>query len=567
MYQFMKKILLSIASVVFAMNANAQVESAFINPETVYEGIEETQWVDDKGKDQSGYPIEAGHFLCESENVKMSIAYEEKGKISALAGESDNAKTVTIGGQVYEATKGVTGNSNPTATTTEASTNGFVIQFDVKKDGFIYAICKLSSNKPYYVWEGKAGQGERLVAYSLTMHMLDETTPLGEELNYTLPADADGYFDAQAADADKYADGTVLRWPEKIILGAEAEDVKKNGLGIVKFPVYADAGTYLFHATGSKVTIDGFVFSPTELDMKVNKVGEEPIGEKTYSIIGTINGNWDTDTDMELVNGVYSATIEIAEAGSYEYKIRQDHDWAINWGDNGDGTGVQDGPNFKAELPANSSITITFDPATAAINAYVVGGAIEPADAWKVEGAEGAMEYAGTWAGNWWNLTEDMNADVSGYDYLWIDYDGFEGEIQFGIFYSEWQKTESWGEVWYTDQIILTEAAGVFGLPIEKTKVIEKGVGGVDSEYKGDIYAKHGRQVFTQDRGKASKINIKGIYFGSEAQYNAAKEASAIKTVKAAKKFNGAIYNLAGQKVNASYKGVVIKDGKKYIQK
>ena len=43
--------------------------------------------------------------------------------------------------------------------------------------------------------------------------------------------------------------------------------------------------------------------------------------------------------------------------------------------------------------------------------------------------------------------------------------------------------------------------------------------------------------------------------------------ATAIKTVKAAKKFDGAIYNLAGQKVNASYKGVVIKDGKKYIQK
>ena len=43
--------------------------------------------------------------------------------------------------------------------------------------------------------------------------------------------------------------------------------------------------------------------------------------------------------------------------------------------------------------------------------------------------------------------------------------------------------------------------------------------------------------------------------------------ATAIKTVKAAKKFDGAIYNLAGQKVNASYKGVVIKDGKKFIQK
>ena len=44
-------------------------------------------------------------------------------------------------------------------------------------------------------------------------------------------------------------------------------------------------------------------------------------------------------------------------------------------------------------------------------------------------------------------------------------------------------------------------------------------------------------------------------------------DATAIKTVKAGKKFDGAIYNLAGQKVNASYKGVVIKEGKKYIQK
>ena len=44
-------------------------------------------------------------------------------------------------------------------------------------------------------------------------------------------------------------------------------------------------------------------------------------------------------------------------------------------------------------------------------------------------------------------------------------------------------------------------------------------------------------------------------------------EATAIKTVKSANAENGAIYNLAGQKVSASYKGVVIKDGKKYIQK
>ena len=30
---------------------------------------------------------------------------------------------------------------------------------------------------------------------------------------------------------------------------------------------------------------------------------------------------------------------------------------------------------------------------------------------------------------------------------------------------------------------------------------------------------------------------------------------------------NGAIYNLAGQKVNDTYKGIIIKDGKKMINK
>lgn len=635
MYQFMKKILLSIASVVFAMNANAQVESAFINPETVYEGIEETQWVDDKGKDQSGYPIEAGHFLCESENVKMSIAYEEKGKISALAGESDNAKTVTIGGQVYEATKGVTGNSNPTATTTEASTNGFVIQFDVKKDGFIYAICKLSSNKPYYVWEGKAGQGERLVAYSLTMHMLDETTPLGEELNYTLPADADGYFDAQAADADKYADGTVLRWPEKIILGAEAEDVKKNGLGIVKFPVYADAGTYLFHATGSKVTIDGFVFSPTELDMKVNKVGEEPsefdvwtvagvtslvgaewdptavandmkttdgvtytlvkegvvlekgigyefkvakdhawtesygddsgnakltveetgtytvtftfnaetkeittaaektgeaeIGEKTYSIIGTINGNWDTDTDMEKgADGVYTAVFENIAAGEYKFKVRVNHDWSESYGngDDGDGNTVINVEND------GSTVTVTFNPENQELKCEIAGGAIEPQPVantvlWDTETA------FDSWSATIVIETEKF-ADIKAGDIIRVSYKD-KGD-DFNPIYKH---VEDWSDWTDFQNAINKDNEGYFEAPVTEETIAE-----------------------LQSKG----LRFQGVGF-TLTKVELISDASAINSVKKAANADDAIYNIAGQKVNASYKGLVIKNGKKYIQK
>ena len=44
-------------------------------------------------------------------------------------------------------------------------------------------------------------------------------------------------------------------------------------------------------------------------------------------------------------------------------------------------------------------------------------------------------------------------------------------------------------------------------------------------------------------------------------------EATGIKNVKAGKANDGARYNLAGQKVDASYKGIVIMNGKKFIQK
>jgi hypothetical protein len=43
--------------------------------------------------------------------------------------------------------------------------------------------------------------------------------------------------------------------------------------------------------------------------------------------------------------------------------------------------------------------------------------------------------------------------------------------------------------------------------------------------------------------------------------------ATGIQNVQVKKATDNAIYNLAGQKVNASYKGIVIKNGKKYIQK
>lgn len=559
----MKKILLSAAAIFAAMSMNAQ-EICTFNADNVL-GLDA----------DNGTALTAGTVIGETTSIVAKIGADDTYK--------PQSATFTVNGS--DITGGLQGATNPKdadggtpASTLLQPASGAFLQFEAKADGFLYVMHKASSNKAYTVFE----EG---TAISYTFAAIgDASSLLGGVYSFTLPYEVENEqfvvknpveWAEQEFLKSTNPDAYAANWKEETADDGTTKQtwdpaIKINGLGVIKFPVYKDC-KYIVNANGSKITAVGFAFSTEDnvliqSDDVVIYKGEgaaEPV-KKVYSVIGTLNGNWDTDDDMvKGEDGIYTFVFENVAAGEYKFKVRQDHDWAINWGhgDDADGNTV-----FTVENDG-STVTISFNPATEELKYEV----IEPqhgAEPMKIEGAEGAMEYGGTWAGNWWNLNEDMNADISGYDYLWIDYDGFEGAIQFGIFYSEWQKTESWGEVWYTDQVDLTDAAGVVGIKIEKTKIIETGIGGVESEYKGDIYAKHARQVFTQDKGKASKINIKGIYLGSEADFEAAKAGgSAINAVKKAANADGAIYNIAGQKVNASYKGLVIKNGKKYIQK
>lgn len=559
----MKKILLSAAAIFAAMSMNAQ-EICTFNADNVL-GLDA----------DNGTALTAGTVIGSTESIVATIGADDTYK--------PQSATFTVNGS--DITGGLQGATNPKdadggtpASTLIQPASGAFLVFEAKADGFLYVMHKASSNKAYTVFE----EG---TAISYTYAAIgDASSLLGGVYSFTLPYEVENEqfvvknpveWAEQEFLKSTNPDAYAANWKEETADDGTTKQtwdpaIKINGLGVIKFPVYKDC-KYIVNANGSKITAVGFAFSTEDnvliqSDDVVIYKGEgaaEPV-KKVYSVIGTLNGNWDTDDDMvKGEDGIYTFVFENVAAGEYKFKVRQDHDWAINWGhgDDADGNTV-----FTVENDG-STVTISFNPATEELKYEV----IEPqhgAEPMKIEGAEGAMEYGGTWAGNWWNLNEDMNADISGYDYLWIDYDGFEGAIQFGIFYSEWQKTESWGEVWYTDQVDLTDAAGVVGIKIEKTKIIETGIGGVESEYKGDIYAKHARQVFTQDKGKASKINIKGIYLGSEADFEAAKAGgSAINAVKKAANADGAIYNIAGQKVNASYKGLVIKNGKKYIQK
>lgn len=88
------------------------------------------------------------------------------------------------------------------------------------------------------------------------------------------------------------------------------------------------------------------------------------LNAQVYSVIGSFSG-WNEDIDMtEIDDNTYYASVENLAVGSHEFKIRQDHDWSYNWGD--DGTGnvtTANGNNFVVDVTEEgSTIEIQFKP-------------------------------------------------------------------------------------------------------------------------------------------------------------------------------------------------------------
>jgi hypothetical protein len=262
----MKKSLLSLAAVVVALGANAQAEEVFIDADAL---------------DLEAVAL-GGETIAESDNVVLSLPYADTYKTAALAGSSDPYNYIAVNGIEYKAVTGLTGNTNPTnPTINEAASGGCVFQFDVKKDGYLVVFCKFTTNKNYYVWEGLYGESPSAVAYTLGMNYNDE------KIVFSMPADADGYIDVTAADIDRYVNTASGTTQKVISIYTNGEDTatSTNGLGVLVFPVYADAEHYLVSAQGSKVSCDGGVFV-TEEPTQIALVGAET-GVK--DLIGTYN--------------------------------------------------------------------------------------------------------------------------------------------------------------------------------------------------------------------------------------------------------------------------------------
>ena len=400
-----------------------------------------------------------------------------------------------------------------------------------------------------------------------------------------------------------------------------------------------------------------------EVSASTEKTGEAEVGEKTYSVIGTINGNWDNDTDMTLneENQKYTAEFENVAAGKYEFKVRVNHDWAENYG--------TDGNNYVLEVEQDGSyVLVVFDPETKGISTVIVDPAPVPVgdasisilnadNVLELDSENGTALAAGTGLGAIDEVTCVIGADdtykpqqvtavingvavtgglqggtnpkdadggvpattlqapVSGaYLEFTANKDGFLYVIHKASSNKAYTVFEEGTAIGYKFAAVgdaATDLGAVYAFELKgegELNELKNPVEWAEQEFlkatDPEKYAAH--QTINEDgtvswtaikvnglgviafpvfkeckyivNANGSKITA-GAYAFSEADdvtiatedgivfYIGGGEV-AIQSAKVAKAAaDGAIYNIAGQKVSASYKGLVIKNGKKFIQK
>ena len=537
----MKKILLSAAAIFAAMSMNAQEFCSF-NPDNALNLDAE-----------NGTALTAGTVIGETTSIVATIGADDTYK--------PQSATFTANGEIISG--GLQGASNPKdadggtpATTLIQPASGAFLVFEAKADGFLYVMHKASSNKAYTVFE----EG---TAISYTFAAIgDASSLLGGVYSFTLPYEVEN---------EQFVVKNPIEWAEQEFLKSTNPDayaanwkeetaddgttkttwdpaIKINGLGVIKFPVYKDC-KYIVNANGSKITAAGFAFSTEDnvliqSDDVVIYKGEgaaEPV-KKVYSVIGTLNGNWDTDDDMvKGEDGIYTFVFENVAAGEYKFKVRQDHDWTINWGpgDDADGNTV-----FTVENDG-STVTISFNPATEELTYEVSSGAIEPQPAggviWEGDGSAGAVSWNGTYRfaleghdGASECIAEIPQAtwDKMMTETFYVDLEAATPQVR--ITNGWWDVEWVGGDIQPGNELLTDNGDGTFTLKVELAN---------QPDLVATLLDKH--LLFTG----ANYTPIKIYFAGGE---------TAINSVKKAANADDAIYNVAGQKVNASYKGLVI---------
>ena len=543
----MKKILLSAMALVAAMSVNAQVfkVSAEAN-----------------GIGSDAVDVEAGKAWGSIEGV-IDISNPFATQHKAVDCKNNDFNKVVIDGNEIETKDGVQGQDNPkdadggnSAVTFKEATGGAVIQIDAKKNGWVYIVAKLSTNKQYVVFEEGAPIG-----YKIAMENTDERVKGG-----VLNLEIKGEGEYNNLTLDKYPNG--LMWVIREYLGNAEAETAGNGLGVLYFPV-AEGCKYFAHATGSKISWSGIYFSASEaktVTVEGDGISKALVGEggssagnaQVFKVSAEANGIGSDAVDVEAgkVWGSIEGVIDISNPFATQHKAVdcKNNDFnkvVIDGNEIETKDGVQGQDNPKDADGGNSAVT--FKEAT--------GGAVIQIDAKK----NGWVYIVAKLSTNKQYVVFEEGAPI-GYK---IAMENTDERVKDGVL-----NLEIKGEGEYNNLTLDKYPNGLMW-------VIREYLGNAEAETAGNglgvfyFPVAEGCKYYAHATG--SKISWSGICFSeteaktvtvegegiSKTLVGAGTGINSVKSVVT----DSAIYNLAGQKVNASYKGVVIKEGKKYIQK
>ena len=140
----------------------------------------------------------------------------------------------------------------------------------------------------------------------------------------------------------------------------------------------------------------------------------------TFSVIGTLNGTWDTDTELtdEDGDGIYEAVIEDVAPGTYEFKVRADKDWADSWAayDEDAEAAYNNQVNNSITIEGESAnVKVTFDTTDPNPLVWPVAGEIVTDEGSEpVEIPYSVLSVIGTINGNWDTDTPLTDEDGDG---------------------------------------------------------------------------------------------------------------------------------------------------------
>ena len=538
----MKKILLSAAALVAAMSVNAQVfkVSAEAN-----------------GITSDGVAIAADYAWGSIDGaIDISNAFETNHK--AVDCKNNDFNKVIIDGNEIATADGIQGQDNPKdadggnpALTMKPAVGGAVIKLDAKKDGWVYIVAKLSTNKQYMVFEEGAPMG-----YKIAMENADERVQ-GGVINLEIKGEGEYNY---------LPEGTQVQWVIREYLGNVEAESAGNGLGVFYFPV-AEGCSYLAHATGSKISWSGIYFSETEAKSitvegdgisktLVSGAGGSTEAPQVFKVSAEANGINSDGVAIAAGHawGEIEGALAISNAFDTNHKAVdcKNNDFnkvIIDGNEIATADGIQGQDNPKDADGGNPALTMK--PA--------VGGAVIKLDAKK----DGWVYIVAKLSTNKQYMVFEEGAPM-GYK---IAMENADARVQDGVINLE---IKGEGEYNYIPE----------GRQIQW--VIREYLGDAEAESAGNglgvFYFPVVKDCSYLAHATGSKISWSGICFSETEAKSVIVEGdgisktligkgTGIKEIKTNKVAQNAIYNLAGQKVDANYKGIVIMNGKKVILK